>query len=253
MRRAWIIVAGVAIFMGAGSTSGAASPLAPLGPILDRQEASPVELVGKKKGKRKKFRRIQRFGGRYYMVERRRNGRIRVVELYPLRAAPHRHGRALANREALERALRAPGRTVRRDPGPRIWEVPGPAEPLDAEPQVAARPEQPLAIPMPKPEPPQPEFEDFEVTPDEPELEPDVAARPDAEALAREAPEDEVGDEASISCEAAADIVSGFGFSEVEAKSCSGEAYEFAAKRDGMAYSVKINPADGELAEVQKQ
>jgi hypothetical protein len=103
------------------------------------------------------------------------------------------------------------------------------------------------------PEPPEPGFEDFEATPDGAELEPNVAARPDPQALAREAPEGEPGADASVSCEAAADVVTDFGFSEVETTSCSGELYEFAAKRDGMAYSIKVNPADGELAEVKKQ
>ena len=56
-----------------------------------------------------------------------------------------------------------------------------------------------------------------------------------------------------MSCEAAAEIVSGFGFSDVKPTSCSGSIYDFAAVRDGGAYSVKVSATDGELSEVKKR
>jgi hypothetical protein len=57
----------------------------------------------------------------------------------------------------------------------------------------------------------------------------------------------------AITCEAAADIVKSFGFSDVQSTSCSGEVYGFDAARDGSAYSIKLSAADGELTEVRKR
>jgi hypothetical protein len=56
-----------------------------------------------------------------------------------------------------------------------------------------------------------------------------------------------------ISCEAAADIVESFGFSDVQSTSCSGDIYGFDGTRDGNAYSIKLSAADGELTEVRKR
>jgi hypothetical protein len=56
-----------------------------------------------------------------------------------------------------------------------------------------------------------------------------------------------------MSCEAAAEIVNGFGFSDVKPTGCSGSTYVFDATRDGAAYSIQISAADGELTEVRKR
>ena len=68
-------------------------------------------------------------------------------------------------------------------------------------------------------------------------------------------PETEVAIEAepSLSCEAAADVVRGYGFSDVRSDGCAGEVYEFSATRDGTAYSIGVAAASGEIAEVKRQ
>jgi hypothetical protein len=55
-----------------------------------------------------------------------------------------------------------------------------------------------------------------------------------------------------MSCEQATSVVSGFGFSSVEAASCAGKIYAFNAKRDGKSFAIKLDPASGELKEVKK-
>lgn len=55
-----------------------------------------------------------------------------------------------------------------------------------------------------------------------------------------------------LSCEKATEVVAGFGFSSVEASSCSGKLYAFNAKRGGKSFAIKLNPASGELTEVKK-
>jgi hypothetical protein len=57
----------------------------------------------------------------------------------------------------------------------------------------------------------------------------------------------------SVSCDKAKSILSGYGFGEVEAKSCNGEVYSFAAKRDGKTFAVKVSALNGELTEVKRQ
>jgi hypothetical protein len=57
---------------------------------------------------------------------------------------------------------------------------------------------------------------------------------------------------APISCEQATAVVSGFGFSSVEAASCSGKVYAFNAKRDGKSFAIKLDSTSGELTEVKK-
>ena len=47
-------------------------------------------------------------------------------------------------------------------------------------------------------------------------------------------------------------IVAGFGFTDIEAKSCQGKSYNFAARRDGKSFSVKLSSANGELTEVKR-
>ncbi len=55
-----------------------------------------------------------------------------------------------------------------------------------------------------------------------------------------------------ISCQQAQEIVAGFGFSDIEAKSCSGKSYDFAAKRDGKPFTIRLSAASGELTEVKR-
>lgn len=59
--------------------------------------------------------------------------------------------------------------------------------------------------------------------------------------------------EKQISCEAAVEIVAGYGFSDVKSTSCSGASYAFEAVRDGAGYSIKLSATDGELTEVKKR
>jgi hypothetical protein len=56
-----------------------------------------------------------------------------------------------------------------------------------------------------------------------------------------------------VSCDAAAGIVSGYAFSEVNSVSCAGSTYEFHAKRNDQSYSVTVSAADGKLISVTKQ
>jgi hypothetical protein len=56
-----------------------------------------------------------------------------------------------------------------------------------------------------------------------------------------------------LSCDAAADIVADFGFSDVQSTSCSGDVYGFDASRDGSSYSIRVSAADGELTEVRRR
>ena len=55
-----------------------------------------------------------------------------------------------------------------------------------------------------------------------------------------------------LTCEKATQVVAGFGFSSVEASSCSGKVYAFNAKRGGKSFAIKLDPASGELTEVKK-
>ncbi|MFO1132037.1 MAG: hypothetical protein U1E16_08515 [Hyphomicrobiales bacterium] len=55
-----------------------------------------------------------------------------------------------------------------------------------------------------------------------------------------------------LTCESATQVVAGFGFSSVEASSCSGKIYAFNAKRGGKSFAIKLDPASGELTEVKK-
>jgi hypothetical protein len=56
----------------------------------------------------------------------------------------------------------------------------------------------------------------------------------------------------ALSCEKATMVVSSFGFSSVEAASCTGKIYAFNAQRDGKAFSIKLDSASGELTDVKK-
>jgi hypothetical protein len=132
----------------------------------------------------------------------------------------------------------APGRWVRARPG-------------YANPSRQQQPEQARRVPAPPPTPQRkPEATD------EPEetVERSPVTTPPAQApvqsAAQEAPASTSG---GISCEAAADIVESFGFSEVQSTSCSGDTYRFDGTRDGNAYSIRLSAANGELTEVRKR
>lgn len=55
-----------------------------------------------------------------------------------------------------------------------------------------------------------------------------------------------------MSCEKAASVITGYGFSAVTPASCAGKVYAFNAKRDGKSFAIKLDSASGELAEVKK-
>jgi hypothetical protein len=55
-----------------------------------------------------------------------------------------------------------------------------------------------------------------------------------------------------LTCEKATSVVSSYGFSSVTPSSCSGKVYAFSAQRDGKNFSIRLNPANGELTEVKK-
>lgn len=55
-----------------------------------------------------------------------------------------------------------------------------------------------------------------------------------------------------LSCEKATEVVAGYGFSSVEASACSGKLYAFNAKRGGKSFTIKLDPASGQLTEVKK-
>ena len=57
---------------------------------------------------------------------------------------------------------------------------------------------------------------------------------------------------APVSCEQATQLVGGYGFSSVEASSCTGKLYAFNAKRGGKTFAIKVDPATGALTEVKK-
>jgi hypothetical protein len=57
---------------------------------------------------------------------------------------------------------------------------------------------------------------------------------------------------ASLSCEKAASVVSGYGFTGVTPSRCSGKVYAFNATRDGKSFAIKLDSANGELTEVKK-
>lgn len=57
---------------------------------------------------------------------------------------------------------------------------------------------------------------------------------------------------ATLSCDKAAGIVSGYGFGSVKASDCEGQVYAFNASRSGKSYAIKLNAVSGELTEVKK-
>lgn len=85
----------------------------------------------------------------------------------------------------------------------------------------------------------------------------DIAARPHlfGDNLATSAigeSDDEGPSPGAIDCRQAADIIAGYGFSDVSARHCNGAQYSFDATRDTQLYAVTINARDGELEKVAK-
>lgn len=56
----------------------------------------------------------------------------------------------------------------------------------------------------------------------------------------------------SIGCSKGAEIVSGYGFTSVQPRSCTGSTYSFNASRATSAYLIKVAAATGEITDVQK-
>jgi hypothetical protein len=56
----------------------------------------------------------------------------------------------------------------------------------------------------------------------------------------------------SVSCNKAATIVGGYGFSGVKSKTCEGKVMVFTATRSGKNYEVSVSSANGELTEVKR-
>ena len=57
---------------------------------------------------------------------------------------------------------------------------------------------------------------------------------------------------AGLSCDKAASIITGYGFSAVKPKTCAGKVYAFNASRDGKPFAIKLDSGSGELTEVKK-
>ncbi len=53
-------------------------------------------------------------------------------------------------------------------------------------------------------------------------------------------------------CERGAEIVGGFGFSEVEPTSCSGRLFSYKGIRDGSSYAITLKSANSEISKVKK-
>jgi hypothetical protein len=135
-----------------------------------------------------------------------------------------------------ERRVRAPRQQeLQRSPGPPP--VPKQKPELAARSDTSAPPELTARPPSAQPRSAQPEGV--------------VRAAPERTSRAQQAPATSAAQR--ISCEAAADIVRDFGFSDVQSTSCSGQVYGFDADRDGSAYSSTISAADGELTEVRRR
>lgn len=56
----------------------------------------------------------------------------------------------------------------------------------------------------------------------------------------------------AIGCSKGAEIVSGYGFTSVKPKTCTGTTYSFSASRATNAYLIKVAAATGEITDVQK-
>lgn len=60
------------------------------------------------------------------------------------------------------------------------------------------------------------------------------------------------GSAGSIGCSKGAEIVSGYGFTSVKPRACTGATYTFDATRAANAYLIKVSAATGEISDVQK-
>jgi hypothetical protein len=130
-----------------------------------------------------------------------------------------------------ERRVRAPRQQqLQRSPGPPP--VPKPKPELAARSDTSAQP-------------------DLTARPPSAQQEREARPTPETTSRAQQAPATSAAE--PITCEAAADIVRDFGFSDVRSTSCSGQVYGFDADRDGSAYSITISAADGELTEVRRR
>ncbi|MFW6077654.1 MAG: hypothetical protein ACOC71_07860 [Hyphomicrobiales bacterium] len=162
----------------------------------------------------------------------------------------------------------APGHWVRVRPG-RVYEPP---RQRDRRTRTRRQPRETLRVPGPppvpksKPDTPQEPEIAVQSPPDSttpstapstaPERVPERAQDPSPERAPEPQPETQQAaapDSNAMSCEAAADIVRSFGFSDVQSTSCSGDIYGFEADRDGKAYAIRLSAADGELTEVRKR
>jgi hypothetical protein len=154
----------------------------------------------------------------------------------------------------------APGRWVRIRPGhsydPRRERFRTPPRP---QPQEALRNPAPPPVPQTKPDEP----DDAEVAVQSPPAAAEPAETPTTTSPVTTAPATTAPVQSAaqapapagsaMSCEAAAEIVESFGFSDVKSTSCSGDVYGFDAARDGNDYSIKLSAANGELTEVRKR
>ena len=134
-----------------------------------------------------------------------------------------------------------PSRVARPEPAPPP--VPQSKPDADDEPSVAVR-DAPATITL-------------EPVRDEPlreePLQEQAAPQASEQTAARTPDHVETSSTGKLSCDAAADIVETFGFSDVQSTSCSGDVYGFDASRDGSSFSITVSAADGELTEVRRR
>jgi hypothetical protein len=84
---------------------------------------------------------------------------------------------------------------------------------------------------------------------------PEPPSRPASVSLVKPRPRpllQPVQDTRKYDCEQAKVIIGKYAFGNVQAKSCEGEIYSFAAMRSGKPFVVKISALNGELVEVRK-
>ena len=55
-----------------------------------------------------------------------------------------------------------------------------------------------------------------------------------------------------LSCSKATQLVSGYGFSDVKVKSCTGKIYAFTGTRSGKSYEIGVSSGSGQLTEVKR-
>lgn len=119
-------------------------------------------------------------------------------------------------------------------PRPQLSYVP---RPVPIEPRVKPQPML-TYVPRPRPKPPVPQK---------------LAVIAPAPAIVEtDAPDGKVSG-APMSCDKARQIVSGFGFSDIQALTCKGEEYGFTAKRDGDAFDIRLSSLTGKLIRVKRR